>query len=170
MNIGIKTSYLYCTYSLAMKRKCRLISANFTVFFSSTEQQTTSWHLTVSYIVCWKFKFCVQCENLQDESWISTKGNFVVQVFAFCLLVWFFAFLRGLFIQVIKSRRMRWVGKPHEWGKQEMHTGFLRGNMKTLLYFWNRFVKFLVYQIFEMSQYFLCSNWHVFTVSIEGLT
>jgi hypothetical protein len=59
MNLGIKTSHLYCTYSLAMKCKWRpILSANFRGFFPSTHQQTTPWHLTISYTVCWKFN-CV---------------------------------------------------------------------------------------------------------------
>jgi hypothetical protein len=36
-----------------------------------------------------------------------------------------FLCLRGLFIQVIKSRRMRWMGQAYEWRKTEMHKGFL---------------------------------------------
>jgi hypothetical protein len=33
-------------------------------------------------------------------------------------------------IRLIKSRRMRWAGMYHVWGKREMHTGFWWGDMR----------------------------------------
>ena len=95
-----------------MKCECRQIfSANFTVLFSSMNQQTTSWYLRVSYIVWWKFKLFMLRENSQDESLIFTKRNCCCINVYIVLACSVFPCLRGLFIQVIKSKRMRWVGQ-----------------------------------------------------------